>query len=37
MDTINNEQFGKFLSELRKEKGLTQNQLAQCCIEVIRL
>ena len=29
MNTINNEQFGKFLSELRKEKGLTQNQLAQ--------
>jgi len=29
MQTINNEEFGQFLTKLRKEKGLTQKQLAE--------
>ncbi|MEG0014270.1 MAG: helix-turn-helix transcriptional regulator, partial [Cellulosilyticaceae bacterium] len=29
MQTINNKEFGQFLNELRKEKGLTQKQLAE--------
>lgn len=29
MEKINNEQFGQFISQLRKEKGLTQKQLAE--------
>ncbi|MEG1783023.1 MAG: helix-turn-helix transcriptional regulator [Oscillospiraceae bacterium] len=29
MEKINNEQFGEFLSQLRKEKSLTQKQLAE--------
>lgn len=29
MQTINNKEFGEFLKELRKEKGLTQKQLAE--------
>lgn len=29
MQTINNEEFGRFLTQLRKEKGFTQKQLAE--------